>query len=606
MICASCNEVSSELPERCPACGQETLLRGVYRLEEVVGRGASGITYRAVRVADGQVVAVKELPFHRLDALKTHELFEREARILRQLSHPGIPDYLDDFSAGTGKNLSLYLVLEFIEGQNLSREMEGQRYREDEVLAIVAEILGILSYLHTLSPPIIHRDLKPSNVMRRPGGGLVLIDFGSVRDALKDNVLGGSTVAGTFGFMAPEQFQGIASPATDIYGLGVLAVVLLSRRQPDSMMSEGNELSWEEHIEVSSGTRAILGRMLAMSPGERARDAAALKREVDELIQELIRSRQSTGSPAARAAEAMAGTAPLATTTPPRSTRAAQEPHNLRATFAVVGAMLGVALLALCMSPLRHEPEEARCQGKPCQPVPRGLKDLRFGMSLEEARAALPELARARELAPEEVEDPTAILEPGRRHLTLPVPGPRIAVETTLGSFPATCELSFAVSEGLSRMRCRIEDTGKSVESHIATESMLLVSLEERYGPPGFKDEPREQPYGTYTRTGRWSWRDKHAVLMLESRFEETKSIDLKPRDPGSSTYSMVEELERSSTLILDNKAAEHESLVSSLEVELMERERKEEELERQKREELLRKARDELEGAGKGLGTDL
>jgi serine/threonine protein kinase len=77
--------------------------------------------------------------------------------------------------------------------------------------------------------------------------------------------------------MAPEQFAGEAGPATDIYGLGVLAVALLSWRKPSTMMTYDRGFQWREHVELDAGPRALLGRMLQPDPGKRIADAAELR-----------------------------------------------------------------------------------------------------------------------------------------------------------------------------------------------------------------------------------------------------------------------------------------------------------------------------------------
>ena len=96
MICASCGEVTSKKP--CTACQQDPLLDGRYRLEEVLGQGSFGTTYRA-HDPDGSVVAIKEMML-RID-LKERVL--RELRIMRELHHPGIPRYVEDFTSRSGR-----------------------------------------------------------------------------------------------------------------------------------------------------------------------------------------------------------------------------------------------------------------------------------------------------------------------------------------------------------------------------------------------------------------------------------------------------------------------------------------------------------------------
>lgn len=274
LLCAGCAERLLVLTEWCPDCGSAPLLDGRYALLEVLGRGRAGITYKARCLTTGELVAVKELPLRAGDPAKRRELFEREAAILRQLHHPAIPRFIEDFEAGRGKSRGLYLVREYVEGRDLRSEMDRHRYTPAEVLDIVDELLGVLAYLHGLSPPVIHRDIKPANVLRRfSDRRLVLVDFGAVRDAIQDDDLGGSTVAGTFGYMAPEQFRGDALAATDLYGLGALAVCLLTRREPHTLLTPSGKLDWVRHTRVEPTVTLLVNALLEADPLRRPRSA---------------------------------------------------------------------------------------------------------------------------------------------------------------------------------------------------------------------------------------------------------------------------------------------------------------------------------------------
>ena len=109
----------------------------------------------------------------------------------------------------------------------------------------------------------MHRDIKPGNVIRRPDGSFALVDFGAVRDKLKPG--GGSTVVGTFGYMAPEQFQGRASPKSDVYGLGATALAMLTGCEPEELPHEGLALDVAKAVPDGTsvaGTRAPRSRMM--------------------------------------------------------------------------------------------------------------------------------------------------------------------------------------------------------------------------------------------------------------------------------------------------------------------------------------------------------
>ena len=127
----------------------------------------------------------------------------------------------------------------------------GWRGTETEVRDIASQLLEILQYLHQQSPPLIHRDLKPHNIIRNDDGRVFLVDFGAVQDVYRNTLLKGSTVAGTFGYMAPEQFRGAAVPASDLYGLGATILYLLTHRSPADLPQSRLKLSFRAHVNIS-------------------------------------------------------------------------------------------------------------------------------------------------------------------------------------------------------------------------------------------------------------------------------------------------------------------------------------------------------------------
>ena len=186
-----------------------TLVQARYKILDVLGRGGSGITYRAEDSSTGRQVALKELSLKGLNDWKKLELFEREARVLEDLNHPAIPNYVDYFQIDTADNRRFYIAQEIAEGQSLAELVAaGDRFSEAEVERIAAEVLEVLQYLHGLNPPIIHRDIKPQNLIRGTDGRIYLVDFGAVQMAYREATAFGSTVVGTYGYMAPEQFRG--------------------------------------------------------------------------------------------------------------------------------------------------------------------------------------------------------------------------------------------------------------------------------------------------------------------------------------------------------------------------------------------------------------
>ncbi|MGD1932452.1 MAG: serine/threonine protein kinase [Leptolyngbyaceae cyanobacterium] len=229
-----------------------TLIQARYKIMNVLGRGGSGITYRAEDAFTGRQVALKELSLKGLDDWKKLELFEREARVLEDLDHPAIPNYVDYFQVDTADNRLFYIAQEIAEGRSLAELVAaGERFSETEVERIAAEVLEVLQYLHGLNPPIIHRDIKPQNIIRSEDGRIYLVDFGAVQTAYREAAAFGSTVVGTYGYMAPEQFRGQAYPTTDLYGLGATLLNLLTHQNPGDLPQKRLKIDFRPVVNVS-------------------------------------------------------------------------------------------------------------------------------------------------------------------------------------------------------------------------------------------------------------------------------------------------------------------------------------------------------------------
>ena len=281
MICVECHSETQTAP--CPSCGKEPRVGSRYALIERVGGGSSGVVYRGTDLTSGDEVAIKEGMLGGL-AQKNRELVLREARILRQLHHPAIPKWRDELTLGVGRSAALYLVQDFVSGVDLQDNLVSHRWSEREVLHLMGEVLEVLEYLHQLHPPVVHRDIKPANLIRRTDGSLAVVDFGAVRDALRGAIEEGHTVAGTFGFMAPEQFAGRAEPRSDLYALGMTAVALLSRRAPAQLHDRLGRLEWESVVSLTPHTTALLRSLLQADPSRRPASATAVRQTIETLL----------------------------------------------------------------------------------------------------------------------------------------------------------------------------------------------------------------------------------------------------------------------------------------------------------------------------------
>jgi serine/threonine protein kinase len=253
------------------------LIGGRYRLGPKLGKGSQGEIFLArddkARGAEDREVLVKRLTPR--GTWKSFELFEREAKVLSQLRHAGVPRHYATLEEPPG---TFNLVMQRMPGENLRELAKRRRLSETELRDVLVRCLEILDYLHTRTPPVIHRDIKPSNIMRAPDGKIALVDFGGVLDNARDK--GGSTIVGTYGYMAPEQLHGQVKPATDLYSLGATMVALAGGVEPEDVPRKGLRMDLDRQLpSLDRGFRAALAAMTDPDPDarpQRAREVVAL------------------------------------------------------------------------------------------------------------------------------------------------------------------------------------------------------------------------------------------------------------------------------------------------------------------------------------------
>lgn len=269
------------------------LIQHRYQIEEVLGQGSMGTTYKAFDLKTQRSAAVKLLHFSRIQEWKALEMFEREAKILQQLDHPRIPTYIDYFSSETPSDVQFLLVQEYIEGKTLQHLVEkGWRGTETEILDIFWQLVNILAYLHTLNPPVIHRDINPKNILLSPLNEVYLVDFGAVQERIRTTFLGGSTIVGTYGYVPFEQFSGHTVPASDYYALGATLLYMLSHRHPTDFPTDEMKPQFHDFLQISPKIVRLLDGLLEPSVKQRI----ASPNQVREILEDLVNTQPKTRS----------------------------------------------------------------------------------------------------------------------------------------------------------------------------------------------------------------------------------------------------------------------------------------------------------------------
>jgi serine/threonine protein kinase len=258
-----------------------------YRWLEGLGRGATGIVYKALDLELDEIVAIKVLsPDLDQDESALLARFKREINLNRKIKHPNVARIFDFGLSGDYP----YITMEYVSGKDLWTLIgDKTRYPPAEAIAILRQIARGCEAVHKLG--IVHRDLKSSNVIVDEQGAVAILDFGLARGKANPNVTQAQVLLGTPHYMSPEQALGREVDArSDVYSIGVIAFEMLTGELP--FMDDNPVTVALKHVndpvpntlerfpEIFPELRAVVMRCLEKNADERFTTAAELEAEL--------------------------------------------------------------------------------------------------------------------------------------------------------------------------------------------------------------------------------------------------------------------------------------------------------------------------------------
>jgi serine/threonine-protein kinase len=265
-----------------------TVFAGRYEIVAPLGRGGMGNVYRAQHVFLRRDVALKILTT--TDPTVDGEVrFEREARAIARLDHPGCVRILD--YGRTDRHQ--FIAMQLIEGPTLAQTLAQGALSPVRAIAIARNLLAALVHAHGRG--VLHRDLKPENVMLTgPAGRAILIDFG-LAHALDDAAITARGLCiGSPSYLAPERLDGVPHDVrADVYAIGVMLYEMLAGRRPFTGATVGEILSAARtrpprplraiRGDLSAALEAVVVCALAKDPGKRFDSAEAMIAALDDV-----------------------------------------------------------------------------------------------------------------------------------------------------------------------------------------------------------------------------------------------------------------------------------------------------------------------------------
>jgi eukaryotic-like serine/threonine-protein kinase len=261
-----------------------------YRGPRQIGRGGMGEIYRATDETLGRAVAVKVLAERFSGDEAVRQRFTREALAAARLS--GRPNVVTIFDVGEWADRP-YIVMEYLSGGSLEDRLRKGRVPTGQALTWLEQAANALDAAH--AEGVVHRDVKPGNLLLDRDDNVHVADFGVASAAGLDSLTKTGTVLGTAAYLSPEQAQGErAAPASDRYGLAVVAWELLTGERPFTGDTAAAEAAAHVHAEIPSISERrrdlppeldeVFRRALAKDPAHRHASAAELVADLRDAL----------------------------------------------------------------------------------------------------------------------------------------------------------------------------------------------------------------------------------------------------------------------------------------------------------------------------------
>ncbi len=268
---------------------------GRYEVVEELGRGATGVVYKASDPTIGRTIALKVLslgPSTEAGVPGAREIFMREARAAGKLSHPGIVTIHDAIE--DPETQSSCIVMEYVPGETLEKRLAaGPRFEIERVLEIARQVAEALDYAHRQN--VIHRDLKPANIILAEDGHAKLMDFGIAKIMAREGAQRTVAIMGTPSYMSPEQVSGSeVDTRSDLFSLGIVLYYMLTEQKPfkGDTAAVMFKIAYEDPIlpsqlnpDLTPAHDYIVLRCLAKNPNKRYASAREFLDDLDDVLQ---------------------------------------------------------------------------------------------------------------------------------------------------------------------------------------------------------------------------------------------------------------------------------------------------------------------------------